>query len=205
MNPPLIIGIAGRSGSGKTTLVHNLLDEYGSSNICLHTMDNYYLPRNQQVVDEDDYLNFDLPDSFYRNRFVQHLNDLINYEEVRLKEYIFNNEREAKTIAIHPAPVIIVEGLFVFHYEEVLNQLDHKVLVSISYEEALKRRLKRDQEERNYIVSEILHRYTKHAEPAFAKFIEPYCEYCDIIVENETDFEAGLGSLHDIIRGKIEG
>lgn len=199
----MVIGIAGRSGSGKTSLVRRLLEEFGSYRLSLHTMDNYYLPRSMQKKDSRQYYNFDLPESFYRQRFFDDLKDLMAFRPVQLTEYVFNNESDSQTIEIQPSPVILVEGLFVFHYPEIAQCLHHKVLVNISYQEALRRRIERDLNERNYGMEEIMHRYNEHAEPAYAKFIAPYSNACDVIVENENNFETGMDQLREIIRAKL--
>ncbi len=194
-----IIGITGRSGSGKSTLVKYLLKYYGPEHVTLHTMDNYYLPRDMQIKDTEDYLNFDLPTSFYRDRFHLDLDSLSAGQVVRLEEYQFNNKDNAKVLTIDPAPIILVEGLFVFHYSHVADRLDLKVLVDISYEEAFRRRMIRDQKERNYTPEEIAYRYTHHVEPSYQKFIQPYEKTVDLLIDNSVDMTQELDELHRYI------
>src|SRR5690606_26658346 len=105
------IGITGGSGSGKTTLINRLFHEFSSNEVCLLSMDNYYKKREEQLIDCNEQLNFDLPTSFRREDFFNDLNKLINGENVTITEYTFNNPLvTAKEITYLSAPVIIVEG-----------------------------------------------------------------------------------------------
>jgi uridine kinase len=199
-----VVGIGGRSGSGKSTLVRKLLENFGPERITLHTMDNYYLPRTEQYKDDHDYVNFDLPTSFYREDFHNDLLRLLSGREVRIKEYHFNNHVEEKVLITPTAPIILVEGLFVFHYEEINSLMNLKVLVNISLEEAYRRRLLRDQRERNYTEEEIHYRYMNHVEPSFQKFIAPYIHQMDLIVDNEDNMESNLNQLTEHLERQIE-
>ena len=197
---PIIIGISGRSGSGKTTIVRGLAEQMGREVLTVHTMDNYYIPREEQIIDSKNYRNFDLPESFYGDRFYQDLVALKKGRKVSLIEYVYNNESDPKVIEITPAPVVLVEGLFIFHYSEVRDMLDLKILVDIDFQEAYRRRLDRDQRERNYHISEISHRYENHAEPAYQSFIEPFRSEMDLVFFNNQEPQSGI----DVIRAYIE-
>lgn len=200
--PPFVIGVGGRSGSGKSTLVRKLQEQYGGDKICLHTMDNYYRPRDEQLKDDKNYLNFDLPNSFYRERFHQDLRALIKGEALALPEYAFNAE-EVSFLHIGPAPVILVEGLFVFYFDEVRDLMDYKVVMDVLFEECFKRRLMRDQVERNYEEEEIRHRYLRHAEPAYQSYIQPYIVQADLLINNEHSIDAGVEQLGSVLSKRI--
>ena len=195
----LVIGIGGRSGSGKSTLVRRLLEDLGPETITLHTMDNYYLPREEQLHDEHNYINFDLPSSFYRHEYHRDLIQLINGQQVLLNEYHFNNKTSEKVIVTSSAPIILVEGLFVFHYEEIKALMNLKILVDISFDEAYSRRLKRDQRERNYSEEEIKYRYLNHVEPSFQNFIQPHISEMNMIVDNQINMEPDLKKLKKML------
>ncbi|MEL6135490.1 MAG: deoxynucleoside kinase [Bacteroidota bacterium] len=183
----LIIGVGGRSGSGKSTLVRRIQEAYSPEQVCLHAMDNYYRPQDQQFTDVAGYSNWDLPLSFFRKKYHDDLHHLIQGRPLHLLEYSFNN-KSSRDIVIQPAPVIIVEGLFVFYYREIYEMMDLKVMMNVDFPTCFERRLRRDQEERNYEETEIRHLYTQHAEPAYQRFIKPFKSYADILIANEASF-----------------
>ncbi len=202
-NSKCVIGVGGRSGSGKSTLVRKLQEIYGKDQICLHTMDNYYLPRDEQAKDDASYLNFDLPSSFYRDRFCKDLISLKKGEDLNLDEYSFNKE-STSILTIHSAPIILVEGLFVYYYDEIREQMNYKVMMDVLFEACFKRRLIRDQKERNYKEVEIKHRYLQHAEPAYQSYIQPFVKNADLLIDNENDITLGVEKLRKVIDKKLE-
>jgi uridine kinase len=112
---------------------------------------------------------------------------------VEKEEYVFNNpEAQAKKLIFHSAPVIIVEGLFVFHYKKIAPMFDLKIFISAKENLKVIRRIYRDQVERNYPLEDVLYKYEHHVLPSFEKYIEPHREDADIVVNNNRDFERGL-------------
>lgn len=200
-----VIGVSGRSGSGKSTFVRRIMEYFGSDMVCLHTMDNYYLPSEQQVVDEKEFINFDLPTSFDRTKFHTDLEVLISGEQVQLAEYEFTSENPSATvITLYSAPIILVEGLFVYHYKEINALLDFKVMMQVTYDKCYNRRLNRDLKERNYSEDQTHYRYNAHVEPAYKSYIEPYIDQCDLKIDNEKNLENGLEILITNIKNTID-
>ena len=120
MSKPYIIGITGGSGSGKTTFLEELIGSFSSDDICIISQDDYYRPKDEQVKDALGIENYDLPRSINSSELVTDIIKLIAGETVERQEYTFNNvDVEPKTLVFKPAPVIIVEGLFVFHFQEI--------------------------------------------------------------------------------------
>lgn len=198
MRQPLVIGITGGSGSGKTTFINMLREGYTDEEICLLSMDNYYRPREEQKVDARGVYNFDLPRSILKNEFVRDLQKLIAGETVEREEYVFNNELATpKTLIFKSAPVILIEGLFTFHYKKVRKLIDARIFLHAKDNLKVVRRIKRDRVERNYPLEDVLYRYEHHVMPAYEKYVEPYREHADLIVNNNGDFNMGL----KIVRG----
>ena len=130
MRAPFIVGITGGSASGKTTFLRKLIDSFHPSHICLVSEDNYYKDRNTQEVDANGVINFDLPSSIDEHAYAQDILRLRNGEKVCRKEYTFNNPNVVpKDLEFVPAPIIVVEGIFVFYFEEVARLLDLKVYI----------------------------------------------------------------------------
>lgn len=196
---PYIIGVSGRSGSGKTSFVRNVRRHFGSDLVSIHTLDNYYRKRTDQKIDEKGYANFDLPESFYEDQFAQDLKTLLRGEHLLLRQYHYNCEHSSDTIEIRSTPIIFVEGLFIYHFEEVQCLLNYRIMIALSQKLCYSRRLRRDIEERNYEEEEIRHRYFQHVEPAFHSFIKPYEKSMDLIVDNTMSLEEGVIAVKQII------
>lgn len=201
---PLLIGITGASGSGKTYFLRKLVEGFDDSQICIISQDNYYKPREEQVLDSQGVRNFDLPQSIKHQELANDLQQLLRGETVSLQEYTFNNEKAAaQTLIFKPAPIILVEGLFVFHYPEVAQLLDLKIFLHTKENISLIRRIKRDQIERNYPLDDVLYRYENHVMPTFERHIKPLMDESDIVINNHTDFSRALPVLHAYIRSVV--
>ena len=193
MAKPFLIGITGGSGSGKTSFICQLRVGLDESQVCYLSMDDYYVPIEQQKKDDRGIENFDRPRAIARDEFIGDLKKLMAGKTVQREEYVFNNEKaKPTTLTFKPAPVIVVEGLFVFHYKELRKMLDLKVFLHAKDNLKVVRRIKRDRVERNYPLDDVLYRYEHHVLPAYEKYVGPYKEKADIIVNNNTDFNMGL-------------
>lgn len=204
MKKPFIIGITGGSGSGKTSIIKLLREKFSEDELCLISQDNYYLDRTQQLQDANGVTNFDLPACLNEKQFLQDIRTLMEGKSIEFTEYTFNNDlRESRVIKIDSAPIIVVEGLFVFYYEEMRKLMDLKVYVDASDIVKLKRRIQRDQVERNYPIDDVLYRYEFHVTPAYQNYILPFKRQADIIINNEYKFDNAVQMIEGFIRSKI--
>lgn len=198
---PFILGITGGSGSGKTTFVRELKQRFGDDSVCLISQDDYYRPREEQLTDSLGIQNFDLPRSIDKKAFAKDVERLIAGETVERLEYMFNNKLATpKMLTFRSAPVIIVEGIFVFHFKRIRKLLDLKVFLHAKENLKVIRRIKRDQVERNYPLDDVLYRYEKHVLPTFERYILPYMDEADIVINNNQHFNTAL----DVLSGFIE-
>jgi uridine kinase len=205
MSNTTVIGISGGSGSGKTSFLRKLRTVYSENEVCIISQDDYYRPREEQITDEHGIKNFDLPFSIIHEDLVRDIQKLKRGEIVERVEYTFNNEKASPDILImKPAPIIIVEGLFVLHFEDVRKEFDYSLFIEAKENLKVIRRIKRDRVERNYPLEDVLYRYENHVMTAFDKFIAPYKEMVDIIINNNTTFDKGFEILCGFIEQKIE-
>lgn len=203
MTKPFIIGITGGSGSGKTTILKKIRERFDLDKVCIVSQDDYYRPREEQETDHEGFQNFDLPKSIDKKAFYNDLEKLSNGESIQRQEYVFNNkEAVPKMLTFNPAPVIVVEGLFVLHYRKIRRLLDLKVYVHAKENLKVIRRIKRDRIERGYPLEDVLYRYEHHVLPSFEKYVLPYMEVADIVVNNNETFDNGLEVLLGFIQSK---
>lgn len=193
MKKPYIIGITGGSGAGKTTFLHRLYRHLGEENVCVLSQDNYYRPAKEQRTDEQGIENYDLPESFHQAEFLHDVKRLMNGETVTRIEYTYNNAlHKPKELVFEPAPIIILEGIFVFFDKEIAALTDLKIFLYVQTHISLIRRIKRDQIERNLPMEDVLYRYENHVQPTFDKYIRPCMDIADLIVNNNHSFENAL-------------
>ena len=202
-NKPYLIGITGGSGSGKTRIIHELRELFSEEQLCIISQDEYYHPREMQIWDEAGYQNFDLPGSIDDKAFTEDIKKLVRGEEVRKTQYTFNNlTQDPKLLVFKPAPVIIVEGLFVFYFPEISDQLALKLFIDAEDVIKLKRRIIRDAGERNYPLEDVLHRYEFHVLPSYRSFIEPFKREAHLVINNHNSYGRAIEVLAALIETK---
>jgi len=205
-NKPYVIGIAGSSGSGKTFFLNCFLKHFKSREVTLISQDDYYIPANTKTQEENRLYNFDVPESIDRKAFYTDILDLFEGRTIHKEEYTFNNPAlKPKMLEIQPAPILIVEGLFIFHYEEVNNLLDYRIFLDADEDIALERRLKRDLEERGYDRDDVLYKWVNHVVPSYTEFLLPYRERCDQIIVNNLNDPEPIWAITDDISLRLRG
>jgi len=205
MKRPFIIGISGGSGSGKTTFLKQLRTSFSEEEVCVLSQDDYYRPYEEQESDEKGIKNFDRPRSIYKKDFLKDVRKLVAGESVTRLEYTFNNrDATPKLLTFRPAPIFIIEGIFVFHFKKLMELFDLKIFLHAKENLKVIRRIKRDREERNYPLEDVLYRYEHHVLPTFEKYILPYMDEADLIVNNNAHFVVGLEVVQGFISNKLE-
>lgn len=202
---PFIIGITGGSASGKTLFLQSLMAQFKENDICLLSQDNYYRPKHEQTKDHNGIENFDLPGAIDDEAFAKDVENLRNGKVVTRLEYTFNNSGKIPaTLTFEPRKILVVEGIFVFHFPEVANLLDLKVFIDARDKIKLKRRIKRDNEERGYDLQDVMYRWKYHVKPTFEEYIRPHKRTCDIVIPNNNHFEKGLEVVVRYLKSKID-
>lgn len=187
-NKPLIIGIAGGSGSGKTFFLNSFLHHFKTDEVTLLSQDDYYIPAGEMTQEENKLYNFDLPSTIDDEQFLIDIKKLIKGDAVYKKEYNFNNPLAVvKILEINPAPIIIVEGLFILHFKEISDLLDLRIFIEADENVALQRRIKRDGMERGYPEDDVIYKWIHHVLPAYKEFLLPYRDQCEKLITNDMD------------------
>ncbi len=205
MQKPLIIGITGGSGSGKSFFVRELVKNFRKDQVCLITQDNYYKTRDQQPVDENGVKNFDMLESIDGDKLHRDIIKLIQGQEVEILEYTFNNpDLKPKKIIFTPAPVLIIEGLMIFSWEQIRELIDFSIFIDADELIKVKRRIKRDAQERGYDLDDVLYRYEHHVAPFYNEHLEPLKKEVNVIIQNNKDFTNGLAIIKGFISNYLD-
>lgn len=198
-----LVGVAGGSGSGKTSLVRAVRERLPKGMACIISQDDYYRSIEHQEVDPNGKVNFDLPAGIDLDALVDDLNSLLAGMPIMRKEYTFNTSaREATLVELCPAPVILVEGLFVLHHARLRELFDLRVYVDASEGTQLDRRLRRDAKERGYGREDVLYQWENHVMPAYRNYLLPYRHLCDLHVVNEQSFDRAVPVLCAHLEGQ---
>lgn len=205
MSKPYIIGIAGGSGSGKTFFLKCFLEHFSPDEVCLVSQDDYYFPVADNMTPEENKLyNFDLPSTIDHEHFERDIESLVNNQVIYKKEYTFNNPNAVpKLMEIKPAPILIVEGLFILHFKKISEQLDLKIFIDTDEDIALQRRLKRDLQERGYSHDDVMYKWVNHVVPAYREYLLPYKNECDKIITNNTHVAKDIIDVTDEVSQEL--
>ncbi len=193
-----IIGLCGGSSSGKSTAIEYLQKKFGDK-AALVAFDSYYISRPDLVFEERKMINVDVPEAIDRGEILKNIQLLKEGKTIQQPVYSFETFlRESVTIETAPAPILLVDGIFSFYFEEIRNLFDLKVYIDADVDVRLSRRILRDMNVRHRPLEYIIDQYFTKVKPMHEVYVEPYKKYADIIIphnrNDENDFRI-LGNL----------
>ena len=168
----ILIGIAGGTGSGKTTLADKLVESFGRDEVSILRHDNYYKRHDDIPFEERAKLNYD---------------------------YAMHN-RSDKTILVHPAPVIVLEGILLFVEKDLCDLMDIKVFVDTDADVRILRRILRDVKERGRSLDSVVTQYLTTVKPMHEQFVEPSKRRADVIIPEGGQNTVALEMLIERVR-----
>ena len=178
----LIIGICGASGSGKSTLAQELCKAIGDGCTVINH-DSYYRDHTNLSYEERCLLNYDEPEIFDHDLFLEDMKKLLDGKPITKKQYDYANHCRADSDElIYPSKVLIVEGIHVFYDERLCELMFLKLYMSVEPDVCLLRRIARDINERGRSIDSISMQYLTTVKPMFDKHIRNYIELADVIV-----------------------
>lgn len=211
-----VVLISGPSSSGKTTfrkrlevqLYVNMLNPVGIS------LDDYFVDRDETPKDEFGEKDYESLYAIDLELFKDHLNKLLNGEEIELPSYNFvtgKREYRDRKLKMNNRSVLIVEGIHALNPELTINIARNKkymvyvsALTSISLDNhnwipaadnRLLRRMIRDCRYRGYSAQETISRW-RSVRSGEEKWIFPYQENADVMISTAMIYELAALRRH---------
>lgn len=195
-NKPFVVGVSGGSGSGKTTFCSELVAQLGEATVLHLKQDNYYRDLSHLLPDERDRVNFDHPQALDFELLCQHLTRLVSGADVEVPTYDFaTHTRKSQSILFSAKPVVLIEGILIFSQPGILQQLTHSVFVDAPEEVRLRRRIKRDIEERGRSRESVEAQFFATVAPMHNSYVEPSKANAQIVISGEQPFDDTLAKL----------
>lgn len=201
----ILIGIAGGSGSGKTTLADKLVECFGSDEVSIIRHDNYYKRHDQLTYEERSKLNYDHPDAFDTDLLCEQLKQLKEWHAIEMPVYDYSqHNRSDQVIVVHPAPVLILEGILIFAEEELCRLMDIKVFVDTDADVRILRRILRDVKARGRSLDSVITQYLTTVKPMHEQFVEPSKRRADVIIPDGGYNMVALEMLMQRVRSQLD-
>lgn len=204
---PYIIGVAGGSGSGKSTFAQRIKEAFPDQ-VSLISCDNYYLPHDELTLEERADLNYDAPYALEFDLMVRHLEQLKNGQPAQCPVYDFTRHTRSDAVnEIQPRPIILIDGILIFHDPDLRDCMDLKIYVETDADERILRRARRDMRERGRDLDSVIHQYLSTVKPMHNTYVEPTKVYADIILnggKNEQAFILVKTQIDQLLRQQEE-
>ncbi len=202
-NKPFVLGVAGGSGSGKTYFARDLYDSLGSVVEIIY-QDNFYFDQSKKFDFDGGSVNFDHPESIDFELLGKKLEALKTGLSVEIPIYDFaTHSREARTLTIKPKPIIIVDGILIFHEEHVRKHFDDLVFFDTPEELRFERRLERDVKERGRTPEGVRNQFMKQVKPMHDRFVEPSKKYATTLVKELCEYEQVFNSYKEKLKRRL--
>jgi len=199
-----LIAILGGSGAGKTWLAGRLQRSFGKQAIRL-TQDDFYRDLGHLSVEARDRVNFDHPRAIDWAAFETVLRDCREGRITRVPQYNFTTHtRLPEHKLLIPAPLVLVEGLWLLWRPELHDLFDFKIYLECPAQLRLERRLARDVIERGRSPDSVREQFWKHVAPMHELHVAPQSKWADFVMPQPPD-ETDLRKLVEILQPeKIE-
>lgn len=193
----IVLGIAGPSGAGKTFLAQAVLNAELAATTARLSLDNYYYDRSQLSPADRAAINFDEPEALDHRQLIDHLNRLRLGQTIICPNYDFHTHtRREDGKQISPVDLLIVEGLFILHWQELRDCLTMSVFVETPDILCLRRRLARDTRERGRTQDSIQQQYRTSVRAMAERYVLPTRRYADLVIAGNAPIADSVERIH---------
>jgi uridine kinase len=180
---PQIVGIVGGSCAGKSWLAARLASRAGAA-VARISQDDFYLDRAHLSAGRRARLNFDHPRAIDWAKLEGALAALQGGAAAAVPRYDFaTHSRFKNETAVNPAPLIVVEGLWLFRRRPLRKLFDLRIFIRGEEKLRAERRMERDMAERGRTREQVLEQWRRFAEPMHHRFVAPQERWADVVLE----------------------
>lgn len=167
-------------------MAQSIVGKLNSTDAVIIQHDSYYKDRSHIPEKEREFINYDHPSVFDAELLIEDLAKLKNNLSIKKPIYDFTTHtRRKKTLTIHPAKAIILEGLLTLEHKNLINLMDFKIFLDAAPDIRFIRRLQRDIKERGRPIESVIKQYVETVRPMHLEFVEKSKEYADVIIAGE--------------------
>ena len=193
------LGITGGAASGKTTIAQHLLKNL-NERISVLQFDRYYRDQGHLTAEHRALVNYDHPDSLDHELLVKHLDSLSEGTSIDAPIYDFvTHTRTQQTEKIEPKEFVIIDGILIMAFAEIMERLTFKVFIDTPDEAKLKRRITRDMDERGRTEESVRKQFEASVLPMHKKFVEPFRDSTQLIIDGLEDPSKSVAKLISFI------
>ncbi len=201
-----LVGFAGPSGSGKSTamrrVMEGVINATGPDKVAVINADSYYVGVPEATAMDHD---FDSPDAIEWSLLIEHLEALLSGKSIECPVYCFvTHQRLKSTRTIHPAPVIMVDGILILHIEALRKMFDLRFFVDVDLDECFIRRLERDMRERGRNLDSTIHQWRRFVRPGYYNYVLPTRRYADLVIMRGGDNTEAIATAIDRVLAHIK-
>ena len=198
----VIVAISGGTGSGKTTLAKKIIDSYQNIKINYLSLDSYYRDFSQMSFTERSKINFDHPDSIDFDLFYQQINEYLKGSDIKTPTYSYKRHKRLKKKGnLRQGDLLIVDGILILLKKSIRDFFDLSIFLKVNSSERLKRRIRRDINERGRSKIEISDRFYNMIKPMHKKYVKPSENFADVVLGEDYDYELIKIKIDQLLNG----
>ena len=198
----VIVAIAGGTGSGKTTLSKKIIDSYKNIKVNYLSLDSYYKDFSQLSFSERTKINFDHPDSIDFDLFYQQIIEYLKGSDIKTPTYSYKRHKRLKKKGnLRQRDLLIVDGILILLKKSIRDFFDLSIFLNVNSSERLRRRVKRDTDERGRSEIEINDRFYNMIKPMHEKYVRPSEKFADVVIGENYDYELIKKKIDQLLNG----
>ena len=183
-----VIAITGGTGSGKTTLVQSIASKISNKEILFLSSDSYYKDNPKLSFLEREKINYDEPNAIDFDLLQKHITDLKLGKSIKVPKYCFKTHLRKKEYVVEsPKKTLLIEGILILSNFELRKKFNLKIFLECDRDLRLKRRVKRDVNQRGRSKKDVIHLFSKRLDSMHKKYVIPVKKYCDIIINTNKE------------------